>query len=301
MTNYDRQNFIISGCIVVIQIILLWIGSHMGNVGVILASLAFSFLGLTTYALIHEGAHLNLHSNANTNSMLGTILGWLFPVSFTFIKTAHTVHHLNNRTDSEMFDYYYPEDNLLLKYAQWYSILIGIYPPIIPLGSIILAVLPSFFSLQIWKKDKSSAIIFDRNLFTPHIINKIRLEVFTGIVFWILIFRVLDLQLWSVLIMYMVFWINWSTRQYVTHAFTPRDVINGAWNLKVSRLMGWVFLNGQWDKVHHQHHLARWQDLAELGKTSEKPIAYWPQYFSLWSGPRKNFEPAPKALESIEP
>ena len=151
-----------------------------------------------------------------------------------------------------MFDYYYPEDNLLIKYAQWYSILIGIYPPIIPMGSLILAVLPSFFSLSPWKKAKSSAIIFDQNLFTPTIINKIRLEVFTSIIFWLVVFIFLNLGLVSLAIMYMCFWINWSTRQYVTHPFSPRDVINGAWNLKVSPLMGWMFLNGQWDKVHHQ-------------------------------------------------
>ena len=300
MKNYNRQNIMISIFILFTQMFLLWMGSNTNIMGLILASILFSFLGLTTYALIHEGTHQNLHSNSSINSIMGTLLGWLFPVSFTFIKTAHVVHHLNNRTDSEMFDYYYPEDNLLIKYAQWYSILIGIYPPIIPLGSLILAVLPSFFSLSPWKKAKSSAIIFDRNLFTPTIINKIRLEVFTGIIFWLVIFNFLNLDLVSLAIMYTCFWINWSTRQYVTHAFSPRDVINGAWNLKVSPLMGWLFLTGQWDKVHHQQPDVRWQDLPERGKFSDQPIPYWSQYFRLWAGPRKNFESAPKALKSIE-
>lgn len=300
MWNYNQQNLIISSLLIMVQVFLLWVGSHTGITGLILASILFSFFGLTIYALIHEGAHHNLHSNITANSIMGTVLGWFFPVSFTFIKTAHIVHHLNNRTDNELFDYYYPEDNLLIKYAQWYSILVGIYPPIIPLGSILLAIFPSFFLLKPWKKAKSSSIIFDRNLFTHQVLNIIRLEVITGLLFWIVVFRFLDLQLWSVGIMYMAFWVNWSTRQYVSHAFSPRDVINGAWNLKVSRLMGWLFLNSQWDKVHHQHPLARWQDLPTLGKTSEQPIAYWPQYFRLWSGPRKNFEAAPKALNVIE-
>ena len=301
MKNYNRHNISISLVIFLAQLCLLWLGSHTNLTGQLFAALLFSFLGLTNYALIHEAAHHNLHSNNRTNAMMGGILAWLFPVSFNFLKTAHQVHHLNNRTDNEMFDYYYPEDNLLIKYTQWYSILIGIYPPIIPIGSIILALFPSFFLLTPWQKAKSSAIIFDQQLFTVHIIRKIRLEVFMGICFWLLIFKLLDLELSAVCLMYVVFWINWSTRQYVSHAFSPREVVNGAWNLKVSRVMGWLFLNGHWDKVHHQHPTARWQDLAELGKSSEAPIAYWSQYFRLWAGPRKNFEPAPKALKSIDP
>lgn len=299
MKNYNRQNLIISLFIFLAQLFLLWLGSHTNLAGLLFAALLFSFLGLTNYALIHEAAHHNLHSDSQANSIMGSILAWLFPVSFSFLLTAHQVHHLNNRTDSEMFDYYYPEDNLWVKYTQWYSILIGIYPPIIPIGSIILAVLPSFFLLSPWQKAKSSAIIFDPQLFTPQVIHKIRMEVFIGIFFWIFIFKLLNLELTAVCVIYAAFWINWSTRQYVTHAFSPRDVINGAWNLKVSRAMGWLFLNGHWDKVHHQHPSARWQDLAELGESSEQPIPYWSQYFRLWRGPRKNFEVAPKALKSI--
>ncbi len=297
MKKYDQQNLLVSVGVIIIQLSLLWTGAHSDTVGLLLSAIAFSFIGLTVYALIHEGCHQNLHTNNKVNSVLSTLLGFLFPVSFTFLETAHVVHHKNNRTDNELFDYYYADDNLLIKYSQWYSILAGVYPPIIPLGSILLAIMPKFFSLTPWKKAKSSEIIFDRNLFNTKVIKKIRWEVLSGIFFWAAIIYLLELRLLPLLIMYMAFWVNWSTRQYVSHAFSPRDVIDGAWNLKVGAVMGWIFLNGQWDKVHHQQAAARWQQLPELGKMSETPIAYWPQYFSLWKGPRKNFEPAPKALD----
>ncbi len=298
VAQYNQHNALIITFVLIAQIVLLWLNSHTSSTfGLVLSAFAFAFLGLTVYALLHEACHRNLNSDLRINALLGMVVSWFFPVSFTFMETVHEVHHLNNRTDNELFDYYYPDDNLFFKYWQWYSILIGIYPPIIPIASMLLAFIPSFFNLAFWKNDKSSSIIFDKNLFTNAVIQKIRIEVILGIVFWVLLFQLLDLKLQSVIILYVAFWINWSTRQYVTHAFSPRHVIDGAWNLKVSRLMGWIFLNGHWDKVHHQYPRAAWQTLPALGKHSQTPISYWRQYFRLWLGPQPNREPAPIALD----
>lgn len=296
MPDHDRQNAFLSLCVTAALLFLLWLASHSEGIVFLLSAIAFAFLGLSNYALVHEACHYNLHTDRRNNDCLGTLVGWLFPVSFSFMETAHQIHHRNNRTDGEMFDYYYPDDNLLIKYAQWYSILIGIYPPIIPLGSLLMALVPGIFQLQPWQAAKSSSIIFDRNLFNADVIKSIRREVLLGICFWVVIWIALDLDLLSVAILYAAFWFNWSTRQYVTHAFSPRDVVNGAWNLRVSSFMGWIFLNGQWDLVHHTHPTARWQELPELGKASRQPISYWKQYLKLWAGPRPNREPAPLAL-----
>jgi len=297
--GYDRQNTFLSLGVTGALLFLLWAASHGGALVLVLSAVAFAFLGLTNYALIHEACHDNLHSNRRLNHWLGTLVSWLFPVSFTFMETTHQVHHRSNRTDGEMFDYYYPDDNLLIKYAQWYSILIGIYPPIIPLGSLLMAFVPGVFRLKPWRAAKSSSIIFDRGLFNPAVVARIRGEVVSGVVFWLLVWRLLDLDLPAVAVLYAAFWVNWSTRQYVTHAFSPRDVMNGAWNLSVSRVMGWIFLNGQWDLVHHQHPRVRWQELPALGPASKPPIPYWRHYFRLWAGPRPNTEPAPVALDDI--
>jgi fatty acid desaturase len=278
---------------------LLWVASQVSGIYLILAIVGFSFIGLTNYALIHEACHNGLNEHGNWNWLMGTVASWMFPVSFSFMVIAHKVHHINNRTDNEMFDYYYPNDNLLIKYGQWYSILTGIYPPIIPLGSLLMATVPWVFWMRPWQKAKSSSIIFNRALFPGPIIWKIRLEVVMGILFWYLLFTWLKLDPWAVLWLYMGFWFNWSTRQYVTHAFSERDVLNGAHNLKVGRLMGWILLNGHWDLVHHNHPSARWQTLSELGRTSRDPIPYWKQYFKQWLGPRPNHQSAPTAIKDV--
>jgi fatty acid desaturase len=297
MSEYDRQNLLLSIAIPAALLGLLWSGSNHDGAIYFVSLVCFAFLGLTNYALIHEGTHYNLNSKREYNDFLGALVSWLFPVSFTFMEIAHQVHHRNNRTDGEMFDYYYPDDNILVKYSQWYSILIGLYPPIIPLGSLLMAFASPLFHLKPWRVAKSSSIIFAKDYFTPPITNKIRLEVIAGILFWVIAWWALSLDWHTVLIFYGAFWINWSTRQYVSHAYSPRDVMNGAWNLKVSRVMGWIFLNGQWDLVHHNYPDLHWQDIPEVGVQSAKPISYWKQYFRMWAGPRPNREPAPSAID----
>lgn len=297
-TRYTLQNFAIMVILQTTMLSLLWISSFESNGYVVsLCAITFSFLGLTNYALIHEGCHNNLHVSNKSNQLMGMMCGWLFPVSFTFMEICHGVHHRNNRTDNELFDYYYPTDNLFIKYTQWYGILLGLYPPFIPLGSLLMAFVPKIFWLRPWQQAKSSSIIFQKNFFTKEIIHKIRLEVAGGIIYWTLLYWILDLKLTSIVILYFAFWFNWSTRQYVTHAFSERHITNGAWNLKVGTVMDWIFLHGQWDLVHHNYPNAPWQELPKIGEKSNKPIPYWQQYFRQWLGPRPNFQSAPKPNE----
>ena len=300
MPDYDRQNLVCVATVLVVQCALLWFASRASGIAFGLAALLFAYTGLTVYALMHEAIHENLHSDSRVNYLAGCLVSLLFPVSFTFMQIPHEVHHRNNRTNNEMFDYYYPDDNRLVKYAQWYSILIGIYPPIIPLGSILMAVVPGLFRLSPWRRARSSSIIFDQDLFTPAVVRRIRLEVLAGVAFWVLVVQWLSISWTALLVLYAAFWFNWSTRQYVTHAFSPRDVRDGAWNLSVSPLMERVLLNGHWDLVHHQYPGLRWQELPAQGQHSQAPIPYWRQYLRLWGGPRPNTEVAPTALANVD-
>src|SRR4029077_20712687 len=102
-------------------IALLWLGSHVEPWYVTLAvGIAFSYLLLKNYALFHEAAHGNLHSDPRINRRLGTTAGLLFPMPFCMFRVTHQGHHLRNRTDHEMFDLYYPTDHKLLRFMQWY-------------------------------------------------------------------------------------------------------------------------------------------------------------------------------------
>jgi len=257
-----------------------------------------SFILLTNYALMHEGCHYNLHRDPRLNYWLGTLSSAFFPMSFTLLQVTHQVHHRCNRTDYEMFDYYYPRNSRWLKRAQWYSIMTGLYWPTIPIGCVIMAIVPQLTLSLPFKRAKSTQVLFDD--FGPLEYRKIRVEVLLTILVWLSAFYVLSLDWRSVLIMYLCFGFNWSTRQYVTHAFTPRDVVNGALNLKVSRPMQLLLLNGHWDLVHHQQPDLPWTELSRHGKFSAAPVAFWPQYLRLWMGPKPYNKAGPLPLSKVE-
>jgi fatty acid desaturase len=99
---------------------LLWLASVTRTWYALLGvGIIFSYVLLTNYALLHEAAHGNLQSGSRRNYWLGFCTGLLFPIPFSMIRMTHEGHHLHNRTDVEMFDLYYPHDNLLLKYLRW--------------------------------------------------------------------------------------------------------------------------------------------------------------------------------------
>ena len=297
-SNYPAKlNITLVILVQIVTLFLLYLASRIDLIWAIPIGIVVSFILLTNYALIHEAAHDNLNPSTRINRYLGTLSGFLFPVSFTFLKIAHKVHHNHNRTDNEMFDYYYPHDNLWVKRAQWYSILIGIYPPIIPVGSVLMGFFPWVYKAKPFVKALSSAVLFANNQFHLQDIRKIRIEVILACLYWVIIWNLLSLNWVPVIIVYACFCFNWSTRQYVTHAFTPRQVIEGALNLKVSRLMGWVLLHSQWDQVHHKKPKVSWIDLPKYASSTMQPISYWRQYLRLWKGPRPNKEPAPAPIK----
>src|SRR6266496_2237849 len=116
----DKLNLILSLAVFVGAVALMWLasmdGSWLATVGI---GILFSYLLLSNYALLHEATHGNLQSHPRGNYWLGVLTGCLFPIPFSMIRLTHQGHHRYNRTDSEMFDLYYPHDNLVLKYLRW--------------------------------------------------------------------------------------------------------------------------------------------------------------------------------------
>lgn len=289
-----RLNLGIAAAVIALALGLLWLGARMSPMGIWVLGVVFSFVMLTNYALIHEATHDTFHGRSGANWLAGTVLSWFFPTAFTVLRVTHIVHHCCNRTDHEMFDYYYAGDNRLFKYIQWYGLLLGLWWPLIPTGTALLAAARWVTHTPPFKRARSTAVLFDG--FGKRELRLIRLEVVSGIAFSALLFHVLSLSWQVVLIYYACFAVNWSTRQYVTHAFTPRSVREGALNLAVSRPLGWILLNGHWDLVHHQHPHVPWTCLALLGRASPPSVSYWRQYLRLWAGPQPCPEPGPDML-----
>jgi fatty acid desaturase len=161
-------------------------------------------------------------------------------------------------------------------------------------GTLLASLSPAIFRLKIFSASVGSLVLFEA--FKGWVITKIRLEVLFMLLFWLTLWQALSLQVWTVALCYVFFGINWSTRQYVTHAWTPRDVIEGALNLKTSKVMEAILMNGNWDHVHHKYPHLPWSELVNRKYHEVAPTSYLKQYLSLWKGPRLNTEPAPTPI-----
>jgi fatty acid desaturase len=293
-----RLNLALVALVFVAAVGLLWLGSHVerwylvGAVGV-----AFSYVLLTNYALLHEATHGNLHPNPRTNFCLGVLTGLLFPVPFSLVRTTHQGHHLRNRTDFEMFDLYYPSDSRLLKYGQWYGILCGLFWPFVPLGAVLFALCPRVLRTRVFQRARSSRHLLGD--IRDAEVRAIRIEVLLTAAFFAGLFWLLGLRWQNTLVLYACFSFNWSTRQYVGHAFSRRNVVEGAWNLRHNRLMSWVLLHGEWDLNHHRRPDVPWLYLPSLSAAGEERPGYVRHYWKQWLGPRPNTEPAPETLAEL--
>jgi len=291
----DRLNLFLVVLVFSGGVALLWLGSQVSAwYTLLLVGVAFSYLMLTNYALLHEASHGNLHSGPRLNYLLGIVTGLLFPIPFRLMRTTHQNHHNHNRTDHEMFDLYYPSDNRFLKRWQWYNLLCGMFWPLIPIGSILFALFPGLLRWQLLRKaDPSLGIGIVANL-ERAAIRVMRLELLQIVAFFTALFWLLSLSWLNTLVLYACFSFNWSTRQYVGHAFSRRDVVEGAWNLRQSWWMSWLLLHGEWDLNHHRRPDVPWYYLPRLSPPDELRLSYWRQYWRQWLGPRPCQEPAPR-------
>jgi fatty acid desaturase len=294
----DRLNACLTAGVFTAAVGLLWLGSWVESWYLVLGvGVAFSYLLLSNYALLHEAAHGNLHSSPRLNYLLGLAAGLLFSMPLSLIRSTHQGHHLRNRTDFEMFDLYYPTDNRLLKYGQWYSILCGLFWPIVPVGALLFAVCPAFLRTRPFRTARSSSYLLGD--VRGAALWAIRGEVLLIAGFFAALFVLLGLRWPNTLVLYACFALNWSTRQYVGHAFTRRDVIEGAWNLRHNRLMTWVLLHGEYDLNHHRRPDVPWYYLPRLSPPGEVRPSYLRHYWRQWLGPRPAEEPAPESLREM--
>ena len=290
-----RLNLLLAGLVIGSALALLVLASRVQSwLAVTGIGVAYSYLLLTNYALLHEAAHANLHPNRRLNHVLGVMTGCLFPIPFSMICLTHQGHHLYNRTDAEMFDLYYPDDNRVVKYIRWYGILCGLFWPLIPLGAVLYSLLPAGLRARLFAKPVSTGYMFAAA--PGNSVWSVRAELAGIILCFVALHLLLVLDWRHTLVLYACFSLNWSTRQYVGHAFSKRDVIDGAWNLRHNRLMSWLLLHGEYDKTHHQRPDVSWYYLPRLTAADDVRPSYFRHYWRQWLGPRLNTEPEPVAV-----
>ncbi|HEV7241292.1 MAG TPA: fatty acid desaturase [Thermoanaerobaculia bacterium] len=266
----------------------LWLASH-GSAWwqVAVAAIAFSFLNNTMFSLLHESVHGIAHENRAVNEALGRFAAVFFPTALSLQRVFHLAHHAHNRTVDEQFDYIRPFDRPLLKRAQWYAILTGLYWVFVPLGGVAYLVWPSLFTsthASDTATQTGASSMFANLERAPRTV--IRLELLFTIAVQLALFLLLDLSIAGWLFCYAAFAVNWSSLQYTDHAFSKLDVRDGAWNLRVTPVTRMLFLNYHHHLAHHRHPQVPWIHLGDYVDPSEERPSFWTIYWKMWRGPQ---------------
>lgn len=263
---------------------------------IILIAVSFGILMIPVYTLIHEAEHNILHTNQIINDILGRWLSCLFIAPFSFIKHCHLRHHKKNRTDIEMWDLYYEHQSKWKRYGNLYFVMIGFGY----LGIVLSVILFSTFYKLVYSgifTGHTETRGFLEGSHTRGKIKTFRFESIVVIVFHALCFWIFKFS-WSAWICcYLVHGFIWSSQNYVNHAFSPRDIINGAHNLKVPVWLKLIYLNFNLHLAHHQNPKIPWIHLSHYVKNGSYKISFFKNYLRLWKGPIVTNESDPaKAL-----
>lgn len=271
---------------------LLWLGSHAPLGWAILAAAVFSLVNHLPFSLMHEAVHGVFSPNKRRNDLFGVLAAAAFPTSFTLQRVAHLGHHRRNRTDEELYDYYLPTQS---KSSKTFSIyagnLFGLYWFCIPLSNLIYLLCPWLYTSTWFIQGPARVLGFEPYVREIAALPKLRiwLECALALVYQVLVWILLDLNWQGWLLCYWAFAVHWSALQYVDHAWSPRHIINGAWNLKVLPITSAIALNYHYHLAHHRHPLVPWPYLPSLVEETDPRPTFWSIYFSLWGGAR----PAP--------
>ena len=291
----EKRNIAILFSAIAVTAWFLWLASHGSLLVALSAAFGFALIHNTVFSLLHEAVHGIFSPNKFRNDLFGIIAAAAFPTSFTMQKIAHLGHHKRNRTDRELYDYYLPSESKTLRNIWMYGgNLFGLYWFFIPLSNLIVLTMPYLFTSQWFIHGPARVLGFEPYVeeIAQHSILRIWLESLFALFFQIVLWYALDLNWQGALLSYWFFALHWSALQYVDHAWSPRDIINGAWNLKVLPFSRWLALNYHYHLAHHRYPLVPWVYLSQFVDPEEPQPTFWSIYLSLWGGTK----PAPPML-----
>lgn len=299
------QNLAIAAGAIALSLSCLWLAAHSHAWWqMALAAFVFSFTNNTIFSLHHEAVHGSFHPNRTINETAGVVFSAFFPTIFSIQRVSHLGHHRRNRTDEELYDYYLPHQSWLLKTYWIYCLLTGFYWAIIPVAALLYVIWPYAFRARWFQQGPARwwgfrPFVLD---IAAAPIGRVWLEGLASMAIQVAIFVVLDLSFWSWIVCYWAFGINWSSVQYTDHAGSPRDVVEGAWNLRFSRVSQWLFLNYNLHLAHHREPGIPWVHLPERVRHGDPNPSFWRIYLRLWLGATPappGPGPAPLPAESV--
>jgi fatty acid desaturase len=277
--------------------LLLYLASHARSAsGLIICSFAFAVNMIPIYSLIHEAEHRMLLPNLRWNDCCGQWLCALFIVSFTFFKHCHLRHHKKNRTDIEMWDMYSDHQARWARRSNLYLMLSGFGYFLIWLSVVLFAAAPSTIYRGLFQRHTEIAGFLEGSD-QPRKLRAIRRECWAVLAFQATVLLWLQFHVGAWLTVFAIHGFVWSSQNYVNHAYSPRDIVNGAHNLRVPAWLKPIYLNFNLHLAHHQNPHVPWVHLPALVVPGSQRMSFFYNYLRLWCGPRLTRErnPAPSA------
>jgi fatty acid desaturase len=281
------RNAAIGALAVTAALAFLWAASHAPSTLVMMmAAAGFAAANNTVFCLLHECVHSHFHPHRRVNDRAGMVFASLFPTAFTLQRVSHFGHHRRNRTDLELYDYYLPQQSRWLKTYWIYCLLTGFYWSIIPVAVAFYLLCPVAFRSRWFQRGPARLWGFEEFVrdIAEQPVARVWPEAFFTLCVQVLMWRVLGLHPVATLACYWTFGIIWSTLQYTDHAWSPRDVYEGAWNLRVWRVTQVLFLNYNLHLVHHRRPDIPWIHLPRFVKGEDPAPSFWSIYWPLWRG-----------------
>ena len=275
--------------------LLQFLSSHTKSLSLFtLYALGFALLILPLNGLIHEAEHRMLCRHHKLNEYTGRLISAFFPSSLYFTRHTHLGHHKRNRSDDELFDQYYPEESRWFKSLSFYSLYLGLFWIVIPLGSLAVAVLPSSL-WQVMGGQSGQAMVAR---LPHHLIKKIRVDGLLILLVHSGMISLLDLSFSSWLILYLLAGLLWSSQQGLVHAGTKRHVIEGARDLNLPFPFQALFLSWNLHLTHHRHPSVPWLYLDQIATPKTERSPYFETNVRFWRGPTLCVEPPPRTQET---
>ena len=288
----SRLNLVIAVAAIAVAVACLWSAAHAPHWSILaLAAFAFSFANNTIFSLQHECVHGTFHPNRRLNELAGVLFAAFFPTAFAIQRISHFGHHRRNRSDLELYDYYLPHQSRWLKTYWIYCLLTGSYWAIIPVAVLAYLACPFLFRAHAFQNGPAKWWGFQefvRDIAAEPISRAWPQAMFTFML-QLALWYFLGLDALSWLVCYWAFGLNWSSLQYADHAWSPLDVREGAWNLRVNPLVRYLFLNYHHHLAHHQYPHVPWVHLPRFVDEAAARPRFRSIYLSMWRGPR----PAP--------
>jgi fatty acid desaturase len=280
-------NIAIGALAISVALACLWAASHASHWIVVAgAAVVFAAANNTVFCLLHESVHYGFHPSRGINDQAGVVFAAFFPTAFTIQRVSHFGHHRRNRTDLELYDYYLPHQSRWLKTYWIYCLLTGFYWAIIPVAGLVYWLCPFVFRSHRFQRGPARWWGFEEFVrdIAAEPISRVWPQALFTVCVQASIWRLLDLSWTGALACYWAFGIVWSSLQYTDHAWSPRDVTEGAWNLRVWPAARAVFLNYNLHLAHHRRPDIPWIHLPRFVKPDDPAPSFSSIYWPLWRG-----------------